>query len=323
MPSTRRISIKEAATLKTLTLLLIICVAVISAPVMAGRIVSTPITHDFQVYQAYPGTSSPRLTDRVTDAAYLGYTGGPMGNAGGANNITAVPGVLQIVPGCMNWCNYVSASQAGVPYTIKNVTLVKTTPSYTQCSIGADNTPIFPPHTVTQQGTPNIRVWWPLMYELPSTTFTLTILYGTPTLYDDDGNLGPNPPAWVHVEQWTWHVNADFESLHNLIDLFHELPYGKDEVPLISDEILVGQLRLKVDAAAAAYTACDLAGAAMILTDFELEVMDACIGTSPAFPNPTGPGTGIANSNENPACCKLLIDVEYILQTTGIGQQKK
>lgn len=44
---------------------------------------------------------------------------------------------------------------------------------------------------------------------------------------------------------------------------------------------------------------------------------------SPAFPNPTGPGTGIANTTENPACCKLLIDVEYILQTAGIGQPKK
>jgi len=53
-------------------------------------------------------------------------------------------------------------------------------------------------------------------------------------------------------------------------------------------------------------------------------VMDACITCSPPFPNPTGPGTGIANTTtENPACCKLLVDVEYILQATGIGQPKK
>jgi hypothetical protein len=52
-------------------------------------------------------------------------------------------------------------------------------------------------------------------------------------------------------------------------------------------------------------------------------VMDGCIDDSPSFPNPTGPGTGIANSDENPACCKLLVDVEYILQTTGIGQPGK
>ena len=51
--------------------------------------------------------------------------------------------------------------------------------------------------------------------------------------------------------------------------------------------------------------------------------MDACISVFAAFPNPTGPGTGIARHDENPACCKLLVDVEYILQTTGIGQPKK
>jgi hypothetical protein len=66
-----------------------------------------------------------------------------------------------------------------------------------------------------------------------------------------------------------------------------------------------------------------VATAAFILADFELEVMDACIDVSPSFPDPTGPGTGIANSSENPACCKLLVDTEYILNNTGIGMQSK
>lgn len=160
------------------------------------------------------------------------------------------------------------------------------------------------------------------MYELPSTTFTLTILYGTPVLYDDDGP-GPNPPAWAHVEQWVWHVDADLPHLHDLLELFHELPFGKDEVPLISDEPLYDELQAKVAAAIAAANLGESATVGAILTDFELEVMDACINSSPAFPNPTGPGTGIANTDENPACCKLLVDVEYILQTTGFGQPDK
>ncbi len=108
-----------------------------------------------------------------------------------------------------------------------------------------------------------------------------------------------------------------------MLELFSELPFGQDEVPLISDKTLYEILQFKIAAASDAYLAGDLALASFILADFELEVMDACIDESPAFPNPTGPGTGIANTDENPACCKLMIDVEYILQATGIGQPNK
>lgn len=295
----------------------------ISASAMAGKITSTMIQHFNQVYQAYPGSSDPCkvidpcdtfLTTGATERCFLGY------NGLGCDVISSVPGILCIRPGStptQPWANYILAAQAGVAYTIKNTTLVKQTPSYVQCS------DIFPAHRVTQQGTPNIRLWWPLMYEVPSTTFTLTILYGTPTLYDDDGPAGPNPPAYVHVEQWVWHVDATLASMSRLLELFHELPFGLDEVPLISDEPLYCALQEKIASANAAYIGGDTATAAAFLTDFELEVMDACIGVSPSNPNPTGPGTGIANTLENPACCKLLVDVEYILQNTGIGMPGK
>ena len=303
----------------SLLLILILCIAVTAAPAMAAKVTSAVVLHNMTVYQAYPGNSDPRLTDGGLDYCWLGY----LPQAG--DTITAVPGILCIEPGCMSWCNYVAAAMAEPPvdYTIKNTTFVKATPSFIQCGTDANGDPIFPAHTVTQQGTPNIRLWWPLMYEVPGTTFTLTILYGTGVLFDDDGPGGPNPPAWAHVEQWIWTVAADFESLANELNLFHEVPFGKDEVPLISDETLYLALQLKIAAADAAFTAGDLATASFILADFELEVMDACIDDSPAFPNPTGPGTGIANSTENPACCKLLVDVEYILETTGAGQPKK
>ncbi len=285
-------------------ILALLFVFIITLPASAGRLTSTKITHIEQVYQAYVGSSQDC---RV----FLGYLGQ------GDDVISAVPGVLAIEPG-VNWSNFIGTAQVTptpIPYTIKNVSLVKRCPEYTQCN---DR---FPPMVITQQGTPNIRLWWPLMYERPSCTFTLSILYGTPVLWDDDG-VGPNPPAWVHVEEWVWHVDTDLEHLSLLLELFHEIPFGLDEV-LISDEPLYYELQGKIADAIAAYDAGDTATAAEILMDFELEVMDACIDESPAFPNPTGPGTGIANSEENPACCKLLVDVEYILQTTGIGQPKK
>ncbi len=301
--------------LRAYCLLLILCIFIVGGPAIAGRVVTTPVIHPMTIFQAYPGNSDPR-TDGALNECWLGY----LPQSGDV--ITAVPGILCIDPGCADWCNFVAAAQEEeVPYTIKNTTLVKVTPNHVQCKMDGE-TEILPAHTFTQQGTPNIRMQWPLMYEVPGTTFTLSILYGTPSLYDDDG-AGPNPPAWVHLEQWIWTVSADFESLSNVLALFHELPFGQDEVPLISDEPFYDVLQAKIAAASDAYDAGDLVTASLILADFELEVMDACIDTSPSFPNPTGPGTGIANSDENPACCKLMIDVEFILQTTGIGQPNK
>lgn len=294
-------------------MLLIMALSILAAPAMAGRITSTTITHFNQVFQVCPATSDC--------ACWEGYS-----TANGSYPITAAPGVLCIVPGTPSWSNFIGAYFAGTGgrpplpsgtiISVKNVTLVKECPEYVQCN------GIFPTAPVPQQGTPNIRLWWPLMYEVPSCTFTLTILYGTSTLWDDDGT-GPNPPSWVHAEQWVWHVDMDLAHLSLLLDLFHELPFGLDEVPLISDEPLFTALQDKVLAALSAYEAGDTFTASNVLSDFELEVMDACIGVSPANPNPTGPGTGIAQTAENPVCCKLLVDIEYIFQTTGIGQPKK
>ncbi len=289
---------------KSLALMALLLLVAVHA--MAARVASVPITHDLEfVYQAYEGDSNG------TDLEFLGYLGT------GEDVINAVPGVLSIVPG-ENWSNFVGAAQetSGVSYTIKNVVLQKQTPSIIQC---AD---VFPAKLISQQGTPNIRLWWPLMYEVPGTTWTLTILYGTGVPYDDDG-AGPNPAGYVHTEIWQWQVDASLESLTNLLNLFHELPFGLDEVPLISDEVLFPILLEKVAAIECAYEQQDFVTAGLILGDFEMEVMDACIAASPMSPCPTGPGTGIANSFENPACCKLMADAEYIGFDLGILVPKK
>jgi len=290
------------------SLALIALLLLIAIPAMAARVASVPITHEIDlVYQAYDGDSNG------TDLEFLGY------NGTGEDVIGAVPGVLSIVPG-ENWENFVGAAQEDpeVAYTIKNVVLCKEHPSIIQC---AD---VFPAGIICQQGTPNIRLWWPLMYEVPGTCWTLTILYGTGVPYDDDG-AGPNPAGYVHTEVWQWCVDASLDSLEDLMQLFHELPFGLDEVPLISDEVLFPILNDKIDAIEEAVEGSepDLVTAGLILGDFEMEVMDACIPVSPMTPAPTGPGTGIANTVENPACCKLLADAEFIGFDLGILQPKK
>ncbi len=256
------------------------------------------------VYQAFQSPGG-------VNTSYQGY------NGTGADVISSMAGVFAIVPGDA-WANFVSAAQLGVDYEIKNVLLCKEHPSIIQC---AD---VFPSGTICLQGTPNIRLWWPLMYEVPGTTWTLTIVYGTGALFDDDGP-GPNLPSFVHTEVWTWQVDATIQSMKDLLELFHEIPFGLDEVPLVSDEVLYPILQAKLDAIQDALDMDppDLVAAAAILGDFEMEVMDACIGVSPARPNPTGNGTGIAATFENPACCKLLADAEYVGFQLGILQPSK
>lgn len=260
----------------------------------------------YTLLQAYP--ACPEM-DTVSAA---GYAQSP------AELIGAVPGVLKIVPqrpGQPPWANYVRAYLDDYPYTIKNVTLTKTTPEIVQC---AD---VFPARVISQQGTPNIRLWWPLMYEAPGTTWKLAILYGTTHPYDDDGP-GPNLPGYVHTDEWEWRMSATIASMRDLLELFHQLPFGLDEVPLISDEVLYAELLAKLDSLQVAVEE-DPARAGLILGDFEMEVMDACIAASPERPRPTGGDTGIANTFENPACCKLLADAEFIGIDLGIFQPVK
>ena len=334
-----------------ITLLLILALAI---PAAAKIVVQNlPIEHRIEKYQAHPGDGG--------ELCYMGYLGevNP--------TITSVPGILCLEPGSdpitfrVDWRNFVAAANEmgyrsngtyidpPISYVIKNVVLRKVTPEIFQC---AD---VFPARTITQQGTDNIRLWWPLMYEVPCTTFTLTITWGTkePLNFPLSPPTEPGEPAnvysYVHQDVWIWHIDADINSLSDLVELFHELPFGTDQVPLISDEVLYygvpeepfqdlndngiwdlgepyidvnlngvwdaeipGLMNKLLDAEEARVNG-DLVLARDILADFEMEVNDACINESPVFPNPTGPGTGIAETDENPACCKILADVEYIL----------
>lgn len=309
---------------KRCVVLFAIALAIVCLPAMAARVSVLPIVHEgpeFFVYQAYAGDSNG------VNVAFAGYQGV------GGDNITAVPGVLSIIPGT-SWANFVGAANENslgglwpLGYTVKNVVLQKVTPSFLQCS------EVYAPKVITQQGTLNIRTWWPLMYEAPGAVWTLTVLYATPQLrvgpnpndvldYDDDGALGINPPSPVHQEVWKWQLDVTFQSLSSLLALFHELPFGLDEVPLISNEALYAVLQSQV-AGVYALLQSDVAAASLLLGEFELTVQDNCISASPAQPWPGGPFTGIAQTSENPACCKILVDVEYLANKYGIFASKK
>lgn len=248
------------------------------------------------LYQAYPArTAVGSGSGLAQQAAFRGY--GPPG----ADPITAIGGVFSIDPGS-KWANYVNASGACAPYCIKNVTLIKEHQAQRQCY------DVFPTYPTRQQGTPGIRTWWPLLYEPPGTTWTLTILYGTTESVQLPGEIGP---GYVHSDRWKWQIAVTLSSFNLLLDVLHTNPFGTDEVPLISDERVYGGLKALTAAALAAQTPDQ---ALANLSEMELIAVDACIGASPMTPAPGGIGTGIAQTLENPACCKILTDIDYLLR---------
>ncbi len=284
----------------------IAALAALSAPLWAARAAVAPLTHPtMQVFEAYRTYATQATGNK---RGYLADNG---------RTVTATPGVLSIVPGPA-WANFVRAAEESpsVPYAIKNVVLEKKATSAIQC---AD---VLAAHTVRQQGTPNIRLWWPLMYETAGTTWTLTILYGTTVPYDDDGP-GPNPAGYVHTETWGWKIEVTLDSMKSLVALFRELPFGPAQSPLISDETLYSAMQSKLDEVNAAILMGDSVTAGLSLGEFEMLLMDRCLPAAPTLPNPTGPGAGIAQSTENPACCKLLTDAEYLGFKLGIYQPTK
>ncbi len=289
-----------------------VALIVASLPAMAARLTTIPIQHEpLIVYQAYPGDSCVRPIKVPGDgdeppAITVCFRTQAMfkGNNGlDGDPITSVPGILQIIPGD-NWSNYVTiqdpATQTG--YAIKSVRLRKIIPEFLQCSWIYNGLP-----DVLQRGTDNIRLWWPLMYEAPGTRWILEIAWIVP------GQLV------LYNETWTWDLHADLVHLQHLMELLHELPWGTCEVPLISDSFLYWHMRSIVDGIASAWPNDPIRALDWVL-DLENLIIDNCISVCPPSPMPYDElgRLGITNTDENPACCKLLIDVEYIAFDMGI-----
>ncbi|MCC6484576.1 MAG: M6 family metalloprotease domain-containing protein [Armatimonadetes bacterium] len=262
------------------------------------------------LYQAYPARSlgaspvqlasvePPPGNNSLGQTGFAGYAGKTV------DPISAIGGVFEIDPGS-KWANFVNATAGCASYCLKNVVLQKEHAALRQCY------DVFAAGPIGQQGTPNVRLWWPLMYEPPGTTWTLTILYGTPKSVKLPGERNA---GFVHRDQWRWRVEVTLDSLDTLLDAFHTVPFGLDQVPLISDENAYAWLKGKMAQAKAAPTQVEIAD---ILSQIELQVADMCLSQSPAFPAPSGPGTGVANTRENPAGCKILADIDFLLKNYG------
>lgn len=264
-----------------------------------------PPPTDFVVLQAYPGDSNRTLLEQAGNSTNV------------ADPIKAVPGVLQIVPGHVDkngdgvidpkterWSNFIFDAN----YSIKSTVLTKTEGQPAQCAMPG----YYDGGYIAQRGTENIRTWWPLMYEAPGTKWELTIFYTVP------GQL------MVKKQTWTWTMDATLESMKNALALFHQLPFGLCQVPLVQDEVLYADLQSRLDEVAIAIAEEDWVGANDLMMDFEFQVVSACANpTSCPGQAPTGAGLGIVNTLQNPACCKLLIDAEYVAAKLGVWNTVK
>jgi len=298
--------------MKKTILLTLIALIVLSVPAMSARVVNKEIPHEpFCVYQAYCGQTCIEAGNQV----FKGL------NGFGSDVIEAVPGVLAINPGgtqpVNGWPNFVTASQPGGPpaasdgttfWTVTNVSMRKTVPTYV-CTVGIGGAPVL------QQGSANIRLWWPLMYELPGTKWTLTISYKT--LVWNDGVPG-NLPATTHQDVWTWEVCATLQSMGNLVDLFHELPVGSCQVPLINGKDLYEGL----EEAIGTLETMDPSDPEMaeVFNSFILLLEDSCLTVECGS---CDSALGIRNTTENPACCKLLADADFIIDALEVNIPSK
>ena len=153
------------------------------------------------------------------------------------------------------------------------------------------------------------------MYEPPKTAWTLRLVYATKTPVQLPGE---SSASILHIEEWKWVVDSDADHVHLLIELLAELPFGTSQVPLISDPTLVEDLHVTLSAVEQALADSDPRDALDQLLEFENLAIDACIAVAPRRAVPDGIGTGIAQTVENPACCKLLVDAEYLGFKYGI-----
>jgi hypothetical protein len=164
--------------------------------------------------------------------------------------------------------------------------------------------------------------------------------------------LGTIGAAFVHKDVWTWRVVASPETLRNLIEVMHGGAVSTLEVPCIIGEDMYDALVKAQARLAGAVSGGDPTAIGNAIFDMEALIVSNCLFVDvlnplTAFPGPMQsfpdlaapvpgiqpPGNlaqtvmigsdgsaiaGIIDTIENPCCCKLLVDLEWISIKNGI-----
>lgn len=288
-----------------------------------------PTANDaYLLAQAYPGISLPHQepSQLGTIRPNIRWSGANQDPTPENENIKAVPGIFSLAadPSTfrLNVGAFVTCPPGQESPFVQSYRLTKIIP-------GSDKCPMqFPARTFYQFGR-GIRTWWVLNYTMPGTKFVLEVTVRCLETITRQPRL--------HIDRWTWMVDASLESLRNVIDVQHTHAISTLEVPCIVGEDLYKVLHDQVDQIDAAL---DLTGEQKIIEAqnalFNTEgliLANACfvdvVEADLMFPNglPSNMTSdqltlfgvaGILDTIENPCACKLMVDLEYIGNVYGI-----
>jgi hypothetical protein len=186
-----------------------------------------------------------------------------------------------------------------------------------------------------------VRTWWSLNFTQPGTRFILEVMSVCSTI---SGSL-----PRVHKDVWIWRVVANADTLVQVIDLMHGGAISTLEVPCIMGEDMYVALRkaaLRLKAAQAGGSLLEMGNAVF---DMEALIAANCVFIEVLRPVQLFPGglqfgepgfqppgnlaqtvflgtdgssiAGLVDTIENPCCCKLLVDLEWIAIKNGVVGQ--
>jgi hypothetical protein len=231
------------------------------------------------------------------------------------------------------------------PCHIQNYQLTKEVPGSFKCPdvfglphFDQDNNLV--PYRYFQFGT-GVRTWWSLNFSQPGTRFVLSVVSVCFTISD-------NTPR-IHKDVWIWRVVANADTLLEVIELMHGGAISTLEVPcIVAEDMYVGlkQAAMRLKAAQANGSLIAISNA---IFDMEALIVANClfievlkpIEVFPGAPQFDAPGfqppgnlaqtvfigsegaaiAGLLDTIENPCCCKLLVDLEWIAIKNGIVGQ--
>jgi hypothetical protein len=201
------------------------------------------------------------------------------------------------------------------------------------------------PYRYFQFGT-GVRTWWSLNFTQPGTKFILQVVS---VCRSTDAAGGVPGNSSVHQDTWTWRVTASVETLEHLIEMMHGGAISTLEIPCILAEDMYDALRNARGRLRDAIGAGNRTAIGNSIFDMEALIVANCVFAEvlnpvQAFPGPVQfgqpnfqpPGNlaqqvkigdvttgmaGIIDTIENPCCCKLLVDLEWIAIKQGLVGQ--
>lgn len=336
--------------MKGLWFLGLLGLTVSGAPVAQAQIQSTDFTvptfiqGTFNLAEAYPCTvgsyGSPGISDRQT-------WGGSAPSQPLAQS--AAPGILSLrhTDQLLLDANAFVVIPPGQspPCAIQSYKLTKEVPGSFKCPdvFGEphfDKDGNLVPYRYYQFGS-GVRTWWSLSYTQPGTRFILALVSVCTA-------VGTKIPQ-IHQDVWIWRVMANPDTLLEVIELMHGGAISTLEVPCIIGEDMYAALRTAAQQLKWAQGTGSLVAISNTLFDMEALIVANCLFIEVLQPTLVFPGAaqfgepefqppgnlaqtvflggqgsaiaGLVDTIENPCCCKLLVDLEWIAIKDGlIGQ---